>query len=79
MSESAEREPEILITYNNVRIGEAVLNTDGYYVFFPDTSRGGYWDAAVMRHVIGVLDEINREWDEQVNSDETISRRSDEQ
>lgn len=66
---TAEREPELAIIYRSIHVGDAILNDDGYYVFFPDTSRSGYWTADTLRHVADVLDAMNREWNEQVNRD----------
>lgn len=54
------------------RLGELVFNTDGYYVFFPDTSRGGYWEGYVLRTIAELMDIINQEWDEIVKNDPNI-------
>ena len=56
------------IHYQYSHIGDAVVNDDGYYVFFP-IQNGGYWSADVLRHVADTLDELNRGWDAQVKRD----------
>jgi hypothetical protein len=54
---------------NQVLVGEMVMNNDGYYVFFYNNDRGGYWESAPLRMVADKLDEMNTEWDMQVKSD----------
>lgn len=49
------------IKYQNSHIGDAVVNDDGYYVFFA-VERGGYWESHVLRHIADELDRLNREW-----------------
>lgn len=61
------------IDFRATRIGEFVLNTDGYNVFFPDTSRGGYWEEYVLRAIADLLEITNREWDEIVQNDPVLN------
>lgn len=51
---------------NDVKIGEFVINDDGYYVFFPNDDRSGYWNAELLVAVGQKLMEMNKEWHEQV-------------
>lgn len=50
-----------------VHIGDFEREVDGYYVFVP-INNGSSWNAWIMRAVADKLDELNREWDEQVST-----------
>lgn len=58
---------------NGVLIGEAVLDVDGYYYFWPTSDRQGAWTAGVLHDVANFLDRINEAWDKQIRSDPKIS------
>ena len=45
------------------RVGELIMMEDGYYEFFPDLERGGYWPTWVLRGIADLVDEKNAEWD----------------
>lgn len=51
---------------NNVKVGEVYKEVDGYYVFTP--VRGGYWKSHNMREVADFLDNLNAEWDAEVQA-----------
>ena len=50
---------------NGVLLGEFYAEVDGYYVFTPKL-RGGFWKSYVLRTIADKLDELNKEWDEQI-------------
>lgn len=52
-----------------VRIGELVMMESGYYEFFPDLKRGGYWPAYMLRDIADLVDWTNADWDAQVKRD----------
>lgn len=52
-----------------VRIGELVMTESGYYEFFPDLERGGYWSTWTLRDIADLVDGTNAEWDAQVKKD----------
>ena len=51
---------------NGVKLGEILMAEDGYYVFFSDDSKRGFWEAYILRQIADRLDEINKPWDDQV-------------
>jgi len=51
------------------RIGELVMTESGYYEFFPDLGRGGYWSTWMLRDIADLVDGTNAEWDAQVKRD----------
>jgi hypothetical protein len=48
--------------FNDVLIGHFCMNTDGFWVFFVQKDRHGYWESRVLRLVADALDEINKPW-----------------
>jgi hypothetical protein len=44
------------------------MHEDGYYRFLVDEP-SGYWSSYALRHVAEKLDELNREWDQQVEKE----------
>jgi hypothetical protein len=52
---------------NGVKLGEMLVNDDGYYVYFPELNEG-YWDAGMMRAIADTLDKLNAPWDARVNA-----------
>lgn len=53
--------------YNGVIIGEISPLEDGYYHYWP-ISIQGCWSAEVMREIANTLDEMNKEWDAELNT-----------
>jgi hypothetical protein len=49
-------------------IGSFVMQDDGYYGYYPNES-SGYWSSYALRLVADELDELNKEWDEQIKKD----------
>lgn len=49
---------------NSVFIGSIESGMDGYYVFWPDMRRTGYWDANLMRQIADLMDSLNKEFHE---------------
>lgn len=52
--------------HNNPDGGEIYREVDGYFVYAPPPSRGGYWPAYLMKAIADKLDELNEEWDQQL-------------
>lgn len=50
-------------------IGDLVCMESGYYEFFPDLSRGGYWSTWMLRQIADIVDAKNAAWDAQVTKD----------
>ena len=55
--------------FKEVRIGELVMMESGYYEFFPDLERGGYWSTWMLRDIADLVDGTNAEWDARVKRD----------
>lgn len=56
---------------NNVLLGTQVLGDlvateSGYYEFFPDLSRGGFWPSWLLREIANTVDHKNSGWDAEV-------------
>ena len=58
---------------NDVKMGELLVNDDGYLVFFPEL-RGGYWSDWNLKELADKMIELNVPWDKELNSyfDENI-------
>lgn len=57
---------------NGVHIGEYELGEDGYYVFYPDSTKGGYWNENILFYVLLQLRRLNLEWDTQFKTDPLV-------
>lgn len=51
---------------NGKYLGDIVMDVDGYYVWWPDKSLYGSWDAYGLRAIAERLDEMNKDWDEKI-------------
>ena len=51
---------------NGVHLGTLELDVDGYYKFWPDYERKGYWSGYVLRAIADLEDHVNSEWDNKV-------------
>lgn len=59
---------------NGAYIGQFLLGDDGYYNYWPEAYKGGYYDEGFLYAIADQLKELNREWDQQVQNDPAISR-----
>lgn len=57
-----------IVFYNTKYIGYFYCEIDGYYVFVPDTSEGGFWSAYSLRWIADKLDIINKPWDDSIKA-----------
>ena len=57
-----------LVYFNRKVIGKFIMQDDGYYGYYT-TETLGYWSSYALRGIADALDEINREWDEQIKKD----------
>ncbi len=56
------------VYYNSLTFcGEILVKEDGFYDFWPNMNRNGYWDSWVMRSIADKLDELNKQWQENIN------------
>lgn len=61
-----------LFFQNGVKMGQILRKEDGFYDFWPEL-RGGYWPAYVLRAIADMLDDMNKEWHEQIMNDPRIA------
>lgn len=65
------------VAYNNgVMVGRFELGDDGYFTYWP-LLRPGCWPSEFMREIADTLDDLNKEWDAQVQND--LNKGWDEQ
>jgi hypothetical protein len=55
-----------LVSYNTCKMGEFLVEVDGYFVYYPEL-RGGAWESWIMHEIADKLDELNAPWDAEVN------------
>ena len=62
------------VWFNECDLGELYAEVDGYYVFWPNYERRGFWEGWVLQSIATQLDVLNAAWDKQVRED--MDRRS---
>ena len=55
------------IKFNDIELGEAIMDVDGYFYFWYNKELTGFTQAWVLRAIADLLDEINKPWDEKIN------------
>lgn len=63
---------ELYLKDNDVYLGDIIAGDDGYYTFWPDPQSHGYWEALILTSIGELLNELNADWDRQVQSDPAI-------
>lgn len=48
------------VYFGTVNLGTVEKKDDGFYVFWPDDSKKGYWDSFIMRLISDELDKFNQ-------------------
>ncbi len=56
------------VYFNQKCIGRFTIQDDGYFGFYTNEP-SGYWSSYALRLIADKLDELNKEWDEQVKKD----------
>ena len=69
MFEFDEVKHKYVVRVGAVEVGKLYIESDGFYVFDPLPSRTGYWPAWMLRNIADKLDELNREWQEILETD----------
>lgn len=54
--------------FNQKYLGIVAVQDDGYFQFFSNEP-SGYWSSYALRLIADKLDEMNKEWDEQVKKE----------
>lgn len=57
-----------LVYFNKKKLGEFVIQDDGFFGFYTNEP-SGYWSSYALRLIADKLDEVNKEWNEQVKKD----------
>ena len=57
-----------LVYFNKKKLGEFVVQDDGFFGFYT-SEPSGYWSSYALRLIADKLDELNKEWDDQVKKD----------
>lgn len=55
-----------LFYYNGANCGTLYKEVDGYYHWSPPLQFSGCWNAANLRKIADILDDLNRDWDKEV-------------
>ena len=53
---------------NGVYLGDFAKDVDGYYYYWPSPYPNGSWPAYALRMIADKLDELNKEWDDEIRS-----------
>lgn len=54
-----------VVSFNNVSLGELIINDDGHYVWYP-SHKYGYLEAWVLKDIANKLEELNKPWDDKI-------------
>lgn len=49
-----------IVYTNGVEIGEIYVEVDGFYVFVPNITRGGFWTEHLLKTLANLLKELNQ-------------------
>jgi hypothetical protein len=56
-----------VFAYNGVDIGQLIVGDDGFWVYWPDSKRQGFWASHMMRALADAMDELNKPWEDEIN------------
>lgn len=66
LSKITDNKYQVIFSENNKFLGMFERDIDGYFYFSEDSRSKGFWSSYVLREIADKLDEINRDWDEQI-------------
>lgn len=66
LSKITENKYQAVFTQNDRFLGMFERDIDGYFYFLSDYNKQGSWSSYVLRAIADKLDEINKDWDEQI-------------
>lgn len=66
------------VRFNNKLLGHFIMQEDGYYMFFCLEDNGG-WSSYSLKLIADKLDEVNKEFNDEVNEYFDLLRRNEEQ
>ncbi len=53
---------------NGHYMGDIFAKEDGFYDWWPEKSNGGYIPAWILRELADTLDELNKDWQEEIEA-----------
>lgn len=59
-------EYDVLTLDSNHKIGEMIIDTDGYFYFKDINRNSGYWAAYTLRELADILDSLNKDWNDEI-------------
>ena len=62
--------------FNTVYLGDVIMDEAGYYNFWDSNDNPGFWSSYSLKLIAEQLDELNKEWDEQIKQDLNKSSKS---
>lgn len=62
--------------FDTVYLGDVFMDEAGYYNFWPSNDNPGFWSSYSLKVIAEQLDELNKEWDEQIKQDLNKSSES---
>ena len=61
--------PSYHFYFNNVYLGDAEMDESGFYNFwFDKNNNNGYWTSYSLRLISEKLDELNKDWNDNIQS-----------
>ena len=66
-------------TDSGKEIGNFQLDSDGFYYFWEDSQLSGCWAAHTLRELSSLLDEVNKEFNYEVDEYFDLLRRNEEE
>lgn len=64
-----------VLYHSGANCGSLYMEVDGFYVWWPN-ERPGFIGSDFLHAIADKLDELNKEWQEKIDSDPTINDRS---
>ena len=60
---------QIEFYYNDVYLGDALMDVDGYYYFWFEEGKSGAWSDYGLKAIADKLQELNKDWNDKINKD----------
>lgn len=68
MLTTKDKKPDLKELYfNNILIGDLVVNDDGFWVLFFSNERKGYFESYALRLIADKMEEMNKPWQDNIN------------
>lgn len=57
----------VQVWVNSTKLGELAIDRGGFWQFWPDVTKGGYWPAWVLRQIADWIDQKNEAWEKELD------------